>query len=227
MSWNTISFKMALEITYNDLYVIKEKFGNVYFDETLSEDEKNVALADAFNTIKKWSDFYSRYKDIHDSEIDKLNRDNAILLNDNKQLNKELKEIREKYNTQSSLIGQLQGRLEMMDEVIKAKDNNANMVQVDLVEMIEKLETINSSYESAIKSAIKSAEHKAKMKVFNQRVASGDVKPAKRADVSDEYIIEQFKNGLSAYKIAQSVGMTHQAIVYRIKKLKDAGLIDN
>jgi predicted transcriptional regulator len=88
--------------------------------------------------------------------------------------------------------------------------------------MIEKLEAIAGSYESAIKAA----EHKAAMKTFNQRVASGEVKPAKRADISDEYIIEMYNNNVSAYKIAQSVGMTQQAILYRIKKLKEAGLIE-
>lgn len=222
MSWSTISFERLLEITDKDLDVIKENLGIVYGDETVPVEVKYAALAEAFATIKEWSDYYSRYKDVQDSEIERLSNSNAILLQDNKRLNNELNIITDKYNKQTELVGQLQGRLEMMDEVIKAKDTNSNMMQVDLVEMIEKLETIADSYESAIKAA----EHKAAMKTFNKRVASGEVKPAKRADISDEYIIEQYKNGASAYKIAKSVGMTQQAILYRLKKLKEAGLIE-
>lgn len=220
--FNVISFEKLLEVTAEDLAIIRENFGAVYMDETIDPEVKYVALADAFKTIDSWSSYYNRFKEIQDSKLDELSRENARLVDKNKRINNELNILTDKYNKQTELVGQLQGRLEMMNEVIKAKNNNSNMMQVDLVEMIEKLETIADSYESAIKAA----EHKAAMKTFNKRVASGEVKPAKRADVSDEYIIEKVKNGVSAYKIAQSVGMTQQAILYRIKKLKEAGLIE-
>lgn len=220
--FNVISFEKLLEVTVEDLAIIRENFGSVYMDETIKPEVKYVMLAEAFKTIDSWSSYFNRFKEIQDSKLDELSRENARLVDKNKRINNELNILTDKYNKQTELVGQLQGRIEMMNEVIKAKNNNSNMMQVDLVEMIEKLETIADSYESAIKAA----EHKAAMKTFNQRVASGEVKPAKRADVSDEYIIEQYKNGASAYKIAQSVGMTQQAILYRIKKLKEAGLIE-
>jgi predicted transcriptional regulator len=222
MSWNTISFKKLLEITAEDLDVIKENLGIVYGDKTIPAEVRYSALANAFATIEKWSDYYSRYKEVQDSELDKLNRDNAILLQDNNRLHKEVKELREKYNKQSSLLGEANAKTEYLNELIKHKDNSSNLVSIDLVEMLNKLETIANSYELTTKAA----EHKAAMKTFNGRVASGEVKPAKRADISDDYIIENYNNNVSAYKIAQSVGMTQQAILYRIKKLKEAGLIE-
>lgn len=220
--FNVISFEKLLKVTAEDLAIIRENFGSVYMDETIDPEVKYVMLAEAFNKIDSWSSYFNRFKEIQDSKLDELNRENDRLVGENKRINNELNTLTDKYNKQTELVGQLQGRLEMMNEVIKAKNNNSNMMQVDLVEMIEKLEAIAGSYESAIKAA----EHKAAMKTFNQRVASGDVKPAKRADISDEYIIENVKNGVSAYKIAQSVGMTQQAILYRIKKLKETGLIE-
>ena len=218
---DTISFERLLEVTAEDLAIIRDNLGAVYMNETIDSETKNVALATAFNTIDSWSSYFNKFKEIQESKLDELNRANASLINENKKLaseNSKLKEdlamINEKMNNANYKIGTLQATLE-------ASNNNSNLVSVDLVEMIEKLETIADSYESAIKAA----EHKAAMKTFNKRVASGDVKPAKRADISDEYIIENVKNGISAYKIAQNVGMTQQAILYRIKRLKETGLI--
>lgn len=220
--WNKISFEKLLEVTAKDLAVIRENLGAVYMDETIEPGIKYVMLAEAFNTIDNWSSYFSRFKDIQDSKLDELSRENARLVGENKKLNDELDDLISKLNKCHGKIGMLQERLEQQNKLIEAKNSSSNMMQVDLVEMIEKLEAIAGSYESAIKAA----EHKAAMKTFNQRVASGEVKPAKRADISDEYIIENVNNGISAYKIAQSVGMTQQAILYRIKKLKEAGLID-
>lgn len=220
--FNRISFEKLLEVTADDLAVIKDNLGTVYMDETIKPDVKYVMLAEAFNTVDHWSYYFNRFKEIQDSKLEELSKENARLVSENKKLNAELNDLINKLNKCHGKIGMLQERLVHKDSLIEAQDSSSNMVQVDLVEMIEKLEAIADSYESAIKAA----EHKAAMKTFNKRVASGEVKPAKRADISDEYIIENVKNGVSAYKIAQSVGMTQQAILYRIKKLKKAGLIE-
>lgn len=219
--FDRISFERLLEVTAEDLDAIRNNLGVVYMDETISSDVKYVALAQAFSTIDSWSKYFNRYKDIQDSKIEELNNENVSLASENKRLNDELKCLKNMCIEQSEKLGLMQGKLEMVNEVIKAKNNSSNMIQVDLVEMIEKLENITNNYESAIKNA----EHKAAMKTFNKRVASGEVKPAKRADVDDEYIIKMVNDDVSAYKIAQSVGMTQQAILYRIKKLKEAGLL--
>ena len=204
------------------LSIITSFITNNSFIDKISKKGVNFMADELKNrSIRIDEDTFSKFKEIQESTLDELNRANASLVNENKKLaseNSKLKEdlaiLNEKMNNANYKIGILQATLE-------ARNNNSNLISVDLVEMIEKLETIADSYESAIKAA----EHKAAMKTFNKRVASGDVKPAKRADISDEYIIENVKNGISAYKIAQSVGMTQQAILYRIKKLKENGLI--
>lgn len=219
--FSTISFERLLEVTANDLNEIKHSLGEVYGDDTIDPEVKHVALADAFKTIDDWSSYFNKFKEIQDSKLDELSRENDHLVDENKRLNNELNQLNTNYNKQSVLLGNMQATVDYLNKLVEARNNSSNMVQVDLVEMIEKLEAIANSYESAIKAA----EHRAAMKTFNKRVASGEVKPAKRADISDEYIIENVNNGVSAYKIAQSVGMTQQAILYRIKKLREAGLI--
>lgn len=230
MSWNTVSYERLLEVTDKDLEVIKHNIGEVYAGAKsvqsvpgykIISEEDFVEIANAFSVIEDWSNYYHKHKDIQDSKLEELITENSRLTSENKDLRLKVNELLRELKNQDVTLGQLQGRLEMMNEVIKAKDNNSNMVSVSLVDMVETLENIANSYESAIKSA----EHKAAMKTFNQRVASGDVKPAKRADVSDEYIVDLYNKGYSAYKIAQSVGMTQQAILYRIKKLKESGII--
>ena len=220
--FDTISFEKLLEVTVDDLTTIRDNLGAIYMYEKIPSDAKYVALANAFKTINEWTSYFGRFKEIQDSKLDELKNENISLANENKRLNNELNKLTNNYNEQSVLLGKMQATVEYMNKLIETKNDSSNMVQVDIVEMVEKLEAIADSYESAIKAA----EHKAAMKTFNQRVASGEVKPAKRADISDEYIIENVKNGISAYKIAQSVGMTQQAILYRIKKLKEAGLIE-
>lgn len=219
--FSTVSFERLLEVTAKDLNEIKHSLGEVYGDDTIDPEVKHVALADAFKTIDDWSSYFNNFKEIQDSKLDELSRENNRLVDENKRLNNELNQLTTNYNKQSVLLGNMQATVDYLNKLVEARNNNSNMVQVDLVEMIEKLEAIANSYESAIKAA----EHRAAMKTFNKRVASGEVKPAKRADISDEYIIENVNNGISAYKIAQSVGMTQQAILYRIKKLREAGLI--
>lgn len=219
--FSTVSFERLLEVTAKDLNEIKHNLGEVYGDDTIDPEVKHVALADAFKTIDDWSSYFNKFKEIQDSKLDELSRENDHLVDENKRLKNELNQLNTNYNKQSVLLGNMQATVDYLNKLVEARNNNSNMVQVDLVEMIEKLEAIANSYESAIKAA----EHRAAMKTFNKRVASGEVKPAKRADISDEYIIENVTNGVSAYKIAQSVGMTQQAILYRIKKLREAGLI--
>lgn len=208
MSWNTISFERLLEITDKDLDVIKESLGVVYGDETVPVEVKYVALAEAFATIKEWSDYYSRYKDVQDSEIERLSNSNAILLQDNKRLNKELDILNDKYNKQAELVGQLQGRLEMMDEVIKAKNSNANMVQVDIVELVETLE-----------KALNTIDENAKVITQTKKVKSkGELAPAFNTEVHTEDIIKAYQLGETPNQIAQKCGMTQSAIIYRLKQ---------
>lgn len=210
-----ISVEKLLERTDSDITDITQSITDAYsiagsLDASDIKDVILLNLAHAFTVLSDWQKYYHHFNEI----VVNISDDSSKLKDENDKLAKKVEE-------QSVLISQLQTELSVANKLLSQKNNNSNLVSIDLVEMIEKLEAIAESYESAIKAA----EHKAAMKTFNQRVASGEVKPAKRADISDEYIIENVKNGVSAYKIAQSIGMTQQAILYRIKKLKEAGLI--
>lgn len=210
-----ISVEKLLERTDSDITDITQSITDAYsiagsLDASDIKDVILVNLAQAFTSISNWQKYYHHFNEI----IVNISSDDDKLKNENDKLQKCIDE-------QNILIGQLQSKLNMYNELLSQKNNSSNMVQVDLVEMIERLSTIADSYEAAIKTA----EHKAAMKTFNQRVASGEVKPAKRADIDDNMIVEMYNKGISAYKIAQSVGMTQQAILYRIKKLKEAGVI--
>lgn len=52
-----------------------------------------------------------------------------------------------------------------------------------------------------------------------EKVKLGLVKIAKSNKVTDEVVAECYNSGMSAYKIGQQFGMTHQAIIYRLKKM--------
>lgn len=211
-----ISMEKLLERTDDDITDVTQSITDAYsltgsLDSSNIKDVILVNLAHAFTVLSDWQKYYHHFNEI----VVNISSDDGKLKDENAKLQKCIDE-------QNILIGQLQAKLNMYNELLNQKNNSSNLVSIDLVDMIEKLETIADSYESAIKAA----EHKAAMKTFNKRVASGDVKPAKRADISDEYIIENVNNGVSAYKIAHSVGMTQQAILYRIKKLREDGLIE-
>lgn len=206
--FNVISFEKLLEVTAEDLDIIRENLGAVYMDETIDPEVKYVALADAFKTIDSWSSYFNRFKEIQDSKLDELSRENARLVDENKRLNKELDILNDKYNKQAELVGKLQGRLEMMNEVIKAKNNNANMVQVDIVELIESLERTLNTIETNAKVITQTKKVKSK----------GELAPAFNTEVRTEDIIKAYQLGETPNQIAQKCGMTQSAIIYRLKQ---------
>lgn len=230
MSWNTISISKLLEKTEESLAGIKESLSSLYGGE-VTEDEATFIIASAFTQVSDWLDYYSKHNNIVNTEIDNLKEKVKALELENKRLEtlnkacsnqciqvvKENKELSNKVMHHDILVN----RIKELEEILRLKNESTNMVPVDIVEMIDKLESIHQNYEASIKLA----EHKASMKEFNRRVATGEVKPAKRADIDDDYIVECYNKGVSAYKIAKSVGMTQQAILYRIKKLKETGII--
>ena len=206
--FDVISFKKLLEVTADDLAVIKENLGAVYMDETVPDDVKLVALAQAFETIDSWSSYFSRFKEIQESKLDELNRANAILLQDNKRLTKELNKLREDYSTQLGLLNKLQATVDYQNKLIEIKNNNDNMLPADLVEMVNTLEETISLIN----------EHSSKI-INSKRVTSGNFKPAMRVDVSDEVIAKEYMDGMTPNAIAKQFGMTQPAIIYRLKKL--------
>lgn len=146
MSWNTVSYERLLEVTDKDLEVIKHNLGEVYAGAQSVQGYKVISegdfaeIANAFSVIEDWSNYYHKHKDIQDSKLEELTTENSRLTSENKDLRLKVNELIRQLNNQNVTLGQLQGRLEMMNEVIKAKDNNSNMVSVSLVDMVETLE---------------------------------------------------------------------------------------
>ena len=205
--FNTISFEKLLEVTAEDLDIIRNNLGAVYMDETISSDAKYVSLANAFKTINEWASYFGRFKEIQDSKLDELKNKNISLVNENKKLNNELNILTDKYNKQTELVGQLQGRLEMMNEVIKAKDNNVNMISVDIVELVETLEKVLNTIDENAKVITQTKKVKSK----------GELAPAFNTEVRTEDIIKAYQLGETPNQIAKKCGMTQSAIIYRLK----------
>ena len=206
--FDTISFEKLLEVTVDDLTKIRDNLGAIYMYEKIPSDAKYVALANAFKTINEWTSYFGRFKEIQDSKLDELKNENVCLVSENNRLNKELNKLTDKYNKQAELVGQLQGRLEMMNEVIKAKNNNANMVQVDIVELIESLERTLNTIETNAKVITQAKKVKLK----------GELAPAFNNEVRTEDIIKAYQLGETPNQIAQKCGMTQSAIIYRLKQ---------
>ena len=72
---------------------------------------------------------------------------------------------------------------------------------------------------NTVKCMISTLEWRIIKMIQTEKVKLGIVKPAKKQHVSDEVVKECYENGMSAYKIGQQFGMTHQAIIYRLKKM--------
>lgn len=206
--FNMISFEKLLEVTAEDLAIIRENFGSVYMDETIDPEVKYIMLAEAFNKIDSWSSYFNKFKEIQDSKLDELSRENARLVGENKRLNKELDILVKNYNEQSVLLGDMQARIEMYDELVKAKDNSSNMVSVDIVELVETLE-----------KALNTIDENAKVITQTKKVKSkGELAPAFNTEVRTEDIIKAYQLGETPNQIAQKCGMTQSAIIYRLKQ---------
>ena len=228
MKERRISYQRLAEVTAEKLNEAKGYAEELYkLNYELSTNEIRILAGQLFSIIDEWQNYYNQYNTIIDKDKNDYNNilvENKVLQNENNRLQKEIDNLRFKIDSMDTTIeqrtlevGQLRERLLMMNELMKAKENASNLVSIDLIEALDKLEEITVNYKEATEEAEKRA--------YNKRVAKGEIKPAKRADVSDNYIIELYNEGQSAYKIAKDVGMTPQAILYRIKKLKESGVI--
>ena len=221
MSCNTVSYERHLEVTDRDLYIIRNDLWKVYAgvksvgDYKVISEEDFAELANAFNIIDSWSNYYSRYKNIQDSKLYELNKENIrlnsyneILISENKELKIKLDKLVNDYNEQSVLLGDMKARIEMYDELVKAKDNNVNMVQVDIVELVESLERTLNTIETNAKVITQAKKVKLK----------GELAPAFNNEVHTEDIIKAYQLGETPNQIAQKCGMTQSAIIYRLKQ---------
>lgn len=202
--FSTVSFERLLEVTAKDLNEIKHNLGEVYGDDTIDPEVKHVALADAFKTIDDWSSYFNKFKEIQDSKLDELSRENDHLVNENKRLNNELNQLTTNYNKQSVLLGNMQATVDYLNKLVEARNNNSNMVQVNLVEMIESLEkAVNLIDENA-----KALSLSKKLKVEPRVNMHGEEHPRYRNDIDNDSLVADYKSGMilkdlsSKYKIS-------------------------
>ena len=202
--FSTVSFERLLEVTAKDLDEIKHSLGEVYGDDTIDPEVKHVALADAFKTIDDWSSYFNKFKEIQDSKLDELSRENDHLVDENKRLNNELNQLTTNYNKQSVLLGNMQATVEYLNKLVDAKNNSSNMVQVDLVEMIESLEkAVNLINENA-----KALSLSKKLKDEPRVNMHGEEHPRYRNDIDNDSLVADYKSGMilkdlsSKYKIS-------------------------
>ena len=210
--FDKVSFEKMLSITANDMEKIRDTLsctmGNI---DKITYDELQFALTTVFLTVTDWAEYYNKFKEITELKTNELNIENAQLKTENKLLKQQLSSLKDD-NTDTAVLKE---RIKYLEEIIKIKDNNSNLLPVDLVETLNKLDNINTNFESAISAA----QHAAAQKVYRQRVASGEVTPAKRIDVDDEVIKNEYLAGATPNTIAKQFGMTQPAIIYRLKKL--------
>lgn len=202
MNWNTVSFEKLLQVTAEDLAAIKNNLGIVYGDETIPTEVRLATLANAFNTIDSWSNYFNKFKDILDHKVEELNTENTQLKFENKLLKQQLSSIKDT-STETAVLKE---RIKYLEEVISIKDNSSNIVSIDLVDRLDSLD-----------EAIKIIKDNAKTIAYKGNLK--DFKPAKRIDISDDDIRDKYLAGETAYKIAKDCGLTAGAIVYRLKQM--------
>lgn len=206
--FDKVSFEKMLSITANDMEKIRETLsctmGNI---DKITYDELQFALT----TVTDWSEYYNKFKEVAELKTNELNIENAQLKAENKLLKQQLSSLKDA-STETAVLKE---RIKYLEEIINIKDNSSNLLPVDLVETLNKLDSINTNFESAISAA----QHDAARKVYRQRIASGEVTPAKRIDVDDEVIKTEYLEGATPNAIAKQFGMTQSAIIYRLKKL--------
>lgn len=179
--------------------------------DTITDGELKSEFTTAFLTVTDWSEYYNKFKEITELKTNELNIENAQLKAENKLLKQQLSSLKDA-STETAVLKE---RIKYLEEIIKIKDNSSNLLPVDLVETLNKLNSINTNFESAIFAAQRDAARK----VYRQRVASGEVTPAKRIDVDDEVIKADYLAGATPNSIAKRFGMTQPAIIYRLKKM--------
>ena len=200
--FNTISFEKILKVTAEDLAVIKNNLGIVYGDETISTEVRLATLADTFSKIESWTSYFNKFKDIQDSKLDEISKENAQLKAENKLLKQQLSSLKDA-STETAVLKE---RIKYLEEVINIKDNNSNLVSIDLVDRLDSLDEVIK----IIRENAKTIAYKGNVKEF---------KPAKRIDISDDDIRDRYLAGETAYKIAKDCGLTAGAIVYRLKQM--------
>ena len=200
--FNTISFEKILKVTAEDLAVIKNNLGIVYGDETISTEVRLATLADTFSKIESWTSYFNKFKDIQDSKLDEISKENAQLKAENKLLKQQLSSLKDA-STETAVLKE---RIKYLEEVLNIKDNNSNLVSIDLVDRLDSLDEVIK----IIRENAKTIAYKGNVKEF---------KPAKRIDISDDDIRDRYLAGETAYKIAKDCGLTAGAIVYRLKQM--------
>lgn len=218
MSWNTVSFERLLEVTDEDLESIKNSIEHVYVraksvnNYKVISEKDFVELTYTFSLINEWSAYYHKHKSIQDSKLEELTTENSKLTSENKDLRLKVNELIRQLNNQNVTLGQLQGRLEMMDRLIEAKNNNSNMVSVSLVDMVETLEkAVNLINENA-----KALTLSKKLKTEPNVNKHGAEHPRFNDNVKNEDLVEDYKSGMLLKELSEKYGLSIPGIRNRL-----------
>lgn len=229
-----IEMKKLLEYVNKHLGEINEDLLYAH-TANITEQDKDVLVCDAYNETKELREYFNSLLEIHNTDIIELTKENIKLRALSGKLKMELESLKEEFNKQNILIGQLQERVDMTEEVIRFKDgamencfdtlnNSLFEASEQMKEALSKIQTptqvkVDEDLNKQMKEALTLIKENASKITQTQRVKAGTHKPAKRIDVSDEIIAQKYELGMTPYKIAKEFNMTQQAIIYRLDKL--------
>ena len=135
--FNRISFEKLLEVTVNDLALIKENLEQVYANTEIDEESRQAHLAEAFRKVEDWSTYFGRFKEISDARLDTLELDYNILKNESDKLSSELVDAHSIIDMKNAEISELKINLEVATAKLMDENNRLNYELNDAREIID------------------------------------------------------------------------------------------
>ena len=188
---NVISFERLLEVTSEDLNIIRQDIEEAYASET-DEETKQCLLADANRRIGDWHRYYARYNEILNSKLTETEKENAILRHEVNRLSKENQEIKEENTKLYINISAIKERAAMHEEVIRFKDNTMHNMQETLEnELVESTNKINEMLE-LVEENIKAISLSKKIKREPKVNIKGEGHPRYIGSINNDELIADY-----------------------------------
>ena len=211
-----ISMEKLLERTDNDVTDVTQSITDAYslagcLDASNVKDAILVNLAHAFTVLSDWQKYYSHFNEI----VVNISSDSSKLKDANDKLQKYIDE-------QNILIGQLQAKLNMTNELLNQKNNSSNMVQVDLVEMINTLDDAVQSINNIVglvDENVKSIALSHKLKTTPRVNMHGEEHPRYRNDIDNNSLIDDYQSGMILKDLSEKYHISIPGIRNRLMDL--------
>ena len=211
-----ISIEKLLERTDNDVTDVTQSITDAYslaggLDSSDIKDAILLNLANAFTVLSDWQKYYHHFNEI----VVNINNDSDKLIDTNDKLAKKVEE-------QSVLINKLQTELSIANELINQKNNSSNMVQVDLVEMIEKLDGAVQSINGIVglvDENVKSIALSHKLKTTPRVNMHGEEHPRYRNDIDNNSLIADYQSGMILKDLSEKYHISIPGIRNRLMDL--------